>query len=59
MKYDFTSVIDRLGMDAVAVDFPPAQPREGFDVIPMWIADMNFPTVPTIQEAIRNRKKVH
>ena len=57
MKYDFTSVIDRLGMDAVAVDFPPAQPREGFDVIPMWIADMNFPTVPTIQDAIIERTK--
>ena len=57
MKYDFTSVIDRLGMDAVAVDFPPAQPREGFDVIPMWIADMNFPTVPTIQEAIIERTR--
>ena len=30
-------------------------PREGFDVIPMWIADMNFPVVPTIQEAMVNR----
>ena len=30
-------------------------PDEGFDVIPMWVADMNFPTVPTIQEAIIKR----
>ena len=27
-------------------------PRHGFDVIPMWVADMNFPTCPTIQQAI-------
>lgn len=52
MKYDFTSIIDRHGKDAIAVDGAPAHPREGFDVIPMWVADMNFPVVPTIQEAI-------
>ena len=55
MKYDFTSIIDRRGMDAIAVDAPPAQPKEGFDVIPMWVADMNFPTAPTIPEAIIRR----
>lgn len=55
MKYDFTSVIPRSGMDALAVDHPPAQPKEGFDLIPMWVADMNFPTVPTIQEAMIQR----
>ena len=56
MKYDFTSVLERRGMDAVAVDCPcGGAPREGFDLIPMWIADMNFPTVPTIPEAITAR----
>ena len=60
MKYDFTSIIDRHGKDAIAVDglgtgFAPAAPKEGFDAIPMWVADMNFPTVPTIQEAIIER----
>ena len=35
MKYDFTTIMDRHGMDAIAVDYPPAQPKEGFDVIPM------------------------
>ena len=60
MKYDFTSILDRKGKDAIAVDLVrdggayPA-PREGFDVIPMWIADMNFPVVPTIQEAMIRR----
>lgn len=65
MKYDFTSIIDRRGKDAVAIDgiggyhwgTEPGAPREGFDAIPMWVADMNFPTVPTIPEAIIERAK--
>lgn len=61
MKYDFTSIMDRRGRDAIAVDglgklgFAPAAPEEGFDAIPMWVADMNFPTVPTVTEAIIER----
>lgn len=62
MKYDFTSIMDRRGKDALAVDglgtkpgFAPDAPRDGFDVIPMWVADMNFPTVPTIPAAIAAR----
>ena len=60
MKFDFTSIMDRRGMDAIAVDglgmgTAPAAPKEGFDPIPMWVADMNFPTVPTIPEAIIRR----
>ena len=63
MRYDFTGIVDRRGMDAIAVDGPghggwaPGGPKEGFDVIPMWVADMNFPTCPTIQEAIIERTK--
>ena len=39
MKYDFTSIIDRHGKDAIAVDGlgsgeAPGLPKEGFDVIP-------------------------
>ena len=57
MKYDFTTLMDRRGKDAIAVDglgtgFAPAAPKEGFDAIPMWVADMNFPTVPVIPQAI-------
>ena len=64
MTYDFTSIMDRHGKDAIAVDglgaepgFAPDPPKEGYDVIPMWVADMNFPTVPTIPEAIIERAK--
>lgn len=64
MKYDFTSILDRTGQDAIAVeqipdgwvDFPVSV-REGFDRIPMWVADMNFPTVPTVTEAMIARAK--
>lgn len=57
-----TSLIDRHGMDAIAVDswgeipgMAPNVPDEGFDRIPMWVADMNFATVPTVQEHIIQR----
>ena len=62
MKYDFTSIMDRKGKDAMALDslgcgngFAPDAPKEGFDPIPMWVADMNFPTAPSIIEAVTER----
>ena len=62
MTYDFTSIMDRSGRDAIAVDawgrpgdMAPGLPDEGFDRIPMWVADMNFPTAPTITEHIIER----
>ncbi len=63
MKYDFVSIIDRKGKDALAVDLipmflegeKPVKVREGFDMIPMWVADMNFPVLPTITDAIIER----
>ena len=65
VKYDFHSIISRQGRDALAVDgiggcwwgYEPAAPKAGFDVIPMWVADMNFPTVSTIPEAVIERVK--
>ena len=61
--YDFTSILERRGWDAIAVEpdmdpygiAPKGEIREGFDLIPMWVADMNFPTAPTIIEAIQER----
>ena len=60
MKYDFTSIMDRHGKDSIAVDVPEkggpqGETREGFDRIPMWVADMNFPTCPTILEEMQKR----
>lgn len=61
MQYDFTSILDRVGKDAIALEpeaamrANPVPIREGFTPIPMWVADMNFATVPTVQEAIIRR----
>lgn len=63
MKYDFTTVYDRRGKDAVAIDEADhfyhngAVLQEGFDQIPMWIADMNFATAPSIPQAMIERAK--
>ncbi len=59
-KYDFESIIDRHGRDALALDAlgtggAPGLPKDGFDAIPMWVADMNFPTLPCICESMRER----
>ena len=60
MRYDLETMPDRRGRDAIAWDAigmpgAPAAPKEGFDPIPMWVADMNFATCPAIQEAIVRR----
>ncbi len=64
MTYDFQSIVDRHGQDALAVDGPgkrsgsaPDAPQDGFDFIPMWVADMNFPVLHTIQDAIIARAR--
>ena len=60
MKYDFTTLPDRRGRDALAVDRlgapgAPGAPEAGFDAIPMWIADMNFLAAPSIIQAMQER----
>lgn len=58
MKYDFTTILDRTGKDAIAIDVLPYENikvKEEFTKIPMWVADMNFATVPTVQKAMVER----
>ncbi len=60
MKYDFETIIQRQGKDALALDAlgkgtAPGLPQKGFDIIPMWVADMNFPTAPVVCRAIEER----
>lgn len=62
-RFDFTTMIDRRGRDSIAVDLqendfwklPQGKTKPGFDKIPMWIADMNFPTAPSVTEEILKR----
>ena len=58
MTYDFSTVLDRKGQNIIAADvipFPDVQVDEGCSPIPMWIADMSFPTAPCVLEALEKR----
>ena len=58
MSYDFTTVLDRAGKDSLAADVVPfenAKVEAGYTKIPMWVADMSFPTAPFIVDAMRAR----
>lgn len=50
MTYDFDKIIDRRGTNCVKWD-ELSQP----DIIPMWVADMDFETAPCVIEALRQR----
>ena len=61
MKYDFTTVLDRRGRDSTAADVIPFKDfkvDQGFDPIPMWIADMSFKAAPAVMEAIYKRMEM-
>ena len=62
MRFDFTTIPDRHNHDAIAIDglgdgtgFAPAAPKEGFNSIPLWVADMSFATAPSVTRAIHER----
>jgi len=50
MKYDFDELITRRGTGCVKWDEAPSE-----DVIPLWVADMDFKAAPAILEAVRKR----
>jgi cystathionine beta-lyase len=51
MKYDFDKVIDRKGTNCLKYDFAKERGMEE-DVLPLWVADMDFATAPAITERI-------
>ena len=54
MKYDFNQICDRKNTSCIKWDF--LQYIFGHDdVIPMWVADMDFPVAPPIVEALKKR----
>lgn len=65
MKYDFTTILERKGHDAIAYDnvgnihwgFEPMAPDPEYDFIPMWVADMCFATAPAVTRAMEERLK--
>ncbi len=50
MEYDFSRPTDRRGTDSYKWDSAPEA-----DIIPLWVADMDFETFPTITEALQRR----
>lgn len=54
MKYDFDRIIDRSGTDALK--YSVLKERYGRDdLIPLWVADLDFETPPFITDALRKR----
>jgi cystathionine beta-lyase len=52
MKYDFDTIIDRRNTNCVKHDFMEEHGKPK-DVIPLWVADMDFQTVPAIIERLK------
>lgn len=50
MEYDFSSPTERRGTDSYKWDSAPET-----DIIPLWVADMDFETFPGITEALQRR----
>ncbi len=54
MKYDFDEIIDRHGTDCLKYDF--GMKRKGRDdLLPMWVADMDFRLPDAILDALHKR----
>ena len=54
MQYNFDEVIERRGTDSVKWD--AVKDRWGRDdLLPMWVADMDFRTPPFVMDALRKR----
>ena len=51
MMYDFDKIIPRRGTNSYKWDSMP----EDRDVLPLWVADMDFRTAPAIIDALARR----
>ncbi|MDR1160425.1 MAG: pyridoxal phosphate-dependent aminotransferase [Syntrophomonadaceae bacterium] len=53
MKYDFDKIIDRRNTDSIK--FNPTDRGRPDDVLPFWVADMDFQSPPCVLEALTER----
>lgn len=51
MKYNFDQVINRYNTNSVKYDFT-AENGKPDDVLPLWVADMDFPALPAVTEKL-------
>jgi len=54
MSYSFDTVIERRGTDSIKYDFAA---KRGLpeDVLPLWVADMDFPSPPEVLDALAEK----
>lgn len=52
MKYNFDEIIDRKESDSLKYDFAPERGMPE-DILPLWVADMDFRTAPCITERMQ------
>ncbi|MCL2187050.1 MAG: pyridoxal phosphate-dependent aminotransferase [Treponema sp.] len=55
MKYDFNTVIER--KNTYSIKFDPASRGKPDDVLPMWVADMDFAAPPCVLDALITRSQ--
>ena len=53
MKYNFDDIIDR--SNTYSIKYEPAWRGKPADVLPLWVADMDFAAPPCVQEALVRR----
>ena len=56
MKYDFDKVVDRHGTNCLKYDFVIERGKPA-DILPLWVADMDFQTAPAILERLEETVK--
>lgn len=54
MTFDFDGILDRRNTGSLKWEYP-ARALGKPDVIPLWVADMDFAAPPSVVEAVRNR----
>ena len=54
MEYNFNTIIDRHGTNCIKTDLAVVRGKPA-DVLPLWVADMDFPTSPAILEALHQK----
>lgn len=55
-KYNFDEVISREGTHSVKWEFiPPVEGKSNTELLPLWVADMDFPCAEPILEALHER----
>lgn len=52
MKFDFDKVVDRKGTNCLKYDFALERGKKE-DILPLWVADMDFPVAPGITERLK------